>query len=329
MVCHGMATESDDADTTLSPDDAFAVLGNETRMDILQTLAEAEDPLPFSELRERVGVSDSGQFNYHLDRLVGHFLEDTEDGYRLRRAGERIIEAVVSGAVTETPVIESTEVDWPCSQCGAPTEVSYQQERVAASCTECPGLYAGSSETHAVPDELLEHGYLGEASLPPAAIEGRNASEVFRTAISWDFLERIARSKGICPRCSAAIEMTLTVCESHDHGDGICDTCGSRYAVKYECACPNCPHTGEGLLPTALHGNTEVLDFITSHGFDPVTPTEDQWMTMSDSWVEEVLCWDPIEVRITYTLEGHVLSLTVDEGLDVIDVTETQESASG
>lgn len=325
-----MAAGPEDADTTLSPDDAFAVLGNETRMDILQKLAEAEDPLQFSELRERVGVSDSGQFNYHLDKLVGHFIEHTEDGYGLRRAGERIIEAIVSGAVTETPVIDPTPIDWPCSQCGAPVKVSYQQEWMALSCTECEGLYGGSlAADERAPREQLEDGYLGGASLPPAAIKNRSASEVFRTAISWDFLERIARSKGICPRCSAAIEMSLTVCEDHDHGDGICDACGSRYAVKFESACPNCPNTGEGLLPTALHGTTEILDFVTSHGFDPVTPTEDQWMAMTEAWEVEVLSLDPVEVRITYTLEGHVLSLTVDEELNVIDVMETQESVSG
>lgn len=95
-----MAAESDSGGPTLPPDDAFSVLGNETRMEIIQELADASDRLPFSELRDRVGVSDSGQFNYHLDKLVGHFVEDTEDGYGLRRAGERVIEAVVSGAVT-------------------------------------------------------------------------------------------------------------------------------------------------------------------------------------------------------------------------------------
>lgn len=201
-----MTAGTDDRDTTLSPDDAFSVLGNETRMEIIQVLAEATDPLPFSELRERVGVSDCGQFNYHLDKLADHFVENAEDGYSLLRAGQRIIEAVVSGAVTETPIIEPTPVDWPCSQCGAATEVSYQQEWVALSCTECPGLYGeGIVADESAPEEQLEHGYLGGLSLPSAAVQDREVDEVVRTAFAWDFLERMARAHGICPRCAAQV----------------------------------------------------------------------------------------------------------------------------
>jgi DNA-binding transcriptional ArsR family regulator len=48
----------------LSPDAAFSVLGDETRLRILRTLGDATDLLSFSELRERLGRPDSGQFNY-------------------------------------------------------------------------------------------------------------------------------------------------------------------------------------------------------------------------------------------------------------------------
>jgi hypothetical protein len=73
--------------------EAFATLGNETRLSILLALWEAYEPfvatnaVAFSELRERVGMRDSGQFNYHLDKLRGHFVRKTDAGYELRRAG--------------------------------------------------------------------------------------------------------------------------------------------------------------------------------------------------------------------------------------------------
>jgi DNA-binding transcriptional ArsR family regulator len=92
-----------DDSETLSPDAAFATLGSETRFAVLRALAEADDAVSFSALRDRVGMADSGQFNYHLDRLVGHFVERADDGYRLAPAGERVAEAVLSGAVTERP----------------------------------------------------------------------------------------------------------------------------------------------------------------------------------------------------------------------------------
>lgn len=69
--------------------DAFEILGNDTRLAILLALWEAKEPGPpfaepseravsFSELRDRVGVKDSGQFNYNLDKLVGAFIEQAE-----------------------------------------------------------------------------------------------------------------------------------------------------------------------------------------------------------------------------------------------------------
>jgi len=56
-----MTTDADGSESsTLSPDDAFRVLGNETRMEILRALGDADGPLPFSELHDRVGTRDSG-----------------------------------------------------------------------------------------------------------------------------------------------------------------------------------------------------------------------------------------------------------------------------
>lgn len=323
-----MTTVDHGNDATLAPGEAFSVLGNETRMEIVRILAEADDPLAFSELYGRGSATDSGNFTYHLDKLVGHFVEDTDTGYVLRRAGERIVEAIVSGAVTETPVIEPTETEWPCSQCGGPTVVSYRQEWVAASCPNCSGLYGRSSTDDPVPEEQLEQGYLGGSSLPPAGIDGRDAEEVLRTSLTWDFLERISLSNGICPRCSATVERTLTACEDHDASDGLCQECDRRRQDLFTAECPNCPLRVEGLLDTAVHGYTEVLDFVTAHGFNPVVPTAEGWVTITDATEVDVVSIEPLKARITYSLAGHVLSLTVDEELNVIEVTEdNRESA--
>lgn len=73
------------------PTNALTALGNETRVAILQTLAEADDPLPFSELRQRAGVDDPGRFNYHLSMLREYFVREVDGGYALRHAGSRIV----------------------------------------------------------------------------------------------------------------------------------------------------------------------------------------------------------------------------------------------
>ncbi|MEF8859437.1 MAG: helix-turn-helix domain-containing protein, partial [Halolamina sp.] len=178
-----MTTNADTSETMLAPDDAFAVLGNETRMEILQTLGEADEPLPFSELRGRVGMRDSGQFNYHLGKLDGHFIKDTDGGYALGQKGSRVIEAVLSGAVTDTPVLDRTPVDMSCYCCGAtPIEFDYHDERLGVYCSECAGLYDTDGHDHAAEQE---GGFHGHAPIPPAALQDRTPEELILAAITW------------------------------------------------------------------------------------------------------------------------------------------------
>ncbi len=61
--------------------------------------------------------------------VLGHELR-IEIVKRLGRAGERIVEAVLSGAVTDDPVLSRTEIDQSCPYCGAPVEVEYGQEQL-------------------------------------------------------------------------------------------------------------------------------------------------------------------------------------------------------
>lgn len=68
-------------------------IGNEHRISILRELTEADEPLPFSELRRRVGIEDTGQFNYHLTELRGRFVRKSDGRYELGHAGERVIVA--------------------------------------------------------------------------------------------------------------------------------------------------------------------------------------------------------------------------------------------
>jgi hypothetical protein len=291
-------------------------------MGILRTLAEADGTLTFSELYDRSGDIDSGNFTYHLDKLVGHFVHSTDEGYVLRRAGERVIEAVVSGTVTEKPVIEPTQVDWPCSQCGTPMVISYGQGKVMVSCSECSGLYPPDDIHHQLPEEQRDHGFLGWAFLPPVAIKGRDPHEVLQAALAWDFLERIAVSNGICPRCSAVVDRHLSACEHHRTGEELCEVCGNRHQVMLTAEFPACPMESEGILPTAVHGYPVVMEFEASHGFKPVVPTREQWTTMKEVWEVDVPSLDPLRARVTYSLDGDLLEVTVDERLNVVDVTE-------
>jgi DNA-binding transcriptional ArsR family regulator len=113
----------DDSYADLSSAEAFDVLGHETRLDILRTLADRasesaeSSALTFSELREHVDVADSGLFNHHLQRLVGTFVRRTDDGYELGHAGSRI---VARSAGHRGEAFETDRSGTECGVCGEP-----------------------------------------------------------------------------------------------------------------------------------------------------------------------------------------------------------------
>lgn len=297
-----------------SPDDAFNVLGNETRLNILHTLAEDGDPVAFSELRERVGMRDSGQFNYHLNQLVGHFVAQSEDGYALRQPGERVVQAVLSGAVTDEPVIEPTEIDHVCPYCDGACEASYSHGRVELYCTECTGLYGEKTRESVV---ASKYGYLGSITLPPAGVRDRTVDEVVQAATTWSHLELIAQSCDMCPRCSAMLSHSVDICEGHDSTNGSCDQCGNRHGIHVESHCTNCFHLMRGIFGNYLVGTTELLAVVAGHGINPIS----DGIEWGAEWDEEILSTEPFEARFTTDIEDERVSITVGADLTVTDVS--------
>ena len=106
--------------------EAFKLLGDETRLAILLALWEAYDPhakdnsVSFSTLYDRVSIRDSGTFTYHLDKLVGHFVEETDDGYRLRNSGLTIVRAIIAGTGLEDSRLAPTEIPRSCTTVALP-----------------------------------------------------------------------------------------------------------------------------------------------------------------------------------------------------------------
>lgn len=76
----------------IAPDEAFSILGNDIRLDIIRVLWEAgaanqyDDvcsataTMSFTELRRRVDITDNGKFNYHISKLTPHFVRQTDEG---------------------------------------------------------------------------------------------------------------------------------------------------------------------------------------------------------------------------------------------------------
>lgn len=314
-----MPSRTHDGDPRLSPDDAFAALGSEVRIEILQTLGDADEPLSFSELRDSVGVRDAGRFSYHLDKLKGHFVSKESGMYSLRQAGRRVIEAVYSGAVTRAPTTDRTEIDMACPYCEASTEVRFIEERVEAFCTACEGTYGYS----ALEDESVQKGFLGSVLLPPAGIYGRSATEIARAGATWGNLQLLVRASGLCPRCSAPLDISTSVCQDHERSGGLCDRCNQYYAVGHEEHCTNCIFSTAGAIGPALRANADLLAFQLENGLNPVDPDDiTDFLKMMVGYDEEVLSTEPLLAEITFSLDDDSITLTVDDARNVVSVTE-------
>jgi DNA-binding transcriptional ArsR family regulator len=304
--------------TALAPDEAFAVLGDGTRVQVLRALGDVDGALSFSELYDRVDIRDSGNFTYHLEKLQGHFVRKTEEGYALRQAGRRVVEAVLSGAVTDAPVLEPTAVDAPCPHCGGGTEVSYREERLLWRCRECPGSVAGLDATSAA-FGTLPSGTIDLSYLPSAGMQDRTPEEMLEASDTWRTAERVALANGVCPRCSGTVDHSLLVCEDHDAG-GVCEECHNRYAVRVHSRCTICTHQKRGPLMLHLLADPRFRAAFDRRGIDVFAPSLDE----TDAFAmdeEELLGTDPFRARISYTIDGERVALTVDDDLRVVDVT--------
>lgn len=303
-----------EANAAMSPREAFAVLGNETRLEILLTIGQADTPLDFSTIFERVPYEDSSNFSYHLQQLEGHFIVKTERGYALRQAGGRIVQAILSGVVTDYPVIERRPAGQPCFLCGGGMEVSYRQEVMTFYCPDCGGTRSLNSETTgAITDDASD--VVGGLWLPPAGVRNRPADELAHAAEVWTVSKGQAVARNVCPSCSAPLDHDVEVCEEHAAADGRCAACDKRFGVRIHVDCTNCIYRGRSPFTSRLLSNPDLMAFMLEHGIDPIAP-EAFHLSAAD---EEIRSTNPLNVRYTFTVDGESLELTVGEDHTVIE----------
>jgi hypothetical protein len=308
------------SDTTRAVE-AFSLLGHETRLAILLALWDAyvpgpsDDAVSFSELLDRVGIRDSGQFNYHLGKLEGHFVRKTEDGYVLRRAGQKLVRAVIAGAGIEEPSLEPTEIDIECPYCGAQTAILYDDGWLYRVCTECEGAYEG--------DDHQPDGYLTGAALDPAGISNRSLGEMWAAAVTLGHQNMKSMLEGVCPECSGTVDGTLVVCEAHDD-EGVCDNCGRTTAELALLNCQVCKALHAASPSTLVAHHPAVVAFYYERGVAIQYETDGfesakRRVTLTSDHEQELVSTDPHRVLVRVRYAGDVLELTIDEELNVVE----------
>lgn len=305
-------------ESAIRASEAFSVLGNETRLSILLALWEAYDPfaaehsVPFSQLRDSVGIRDSGQFNYHLGKLVGQFIEQSNKGYRLTRAGLTFVQVVVAGTVSRELENTRSEIDESCPRCGATVLVTYGNDEVTVECTECPGFFQSAPNQ---PGHIFQFGF------PPAGFADRTSGDVLRAAFSYQLHRIEAMMDGVCPTCGGRIETWVDLCEDHDVDSGLCDSCGSSFMALARWRCRTCKASMFGPSWEPVLNHPAVVAFYYNHGIEHDHST---WATARRgvACTEELVSTSPFRLRITVEVDDDYLHVTVDEALTVRDIRE-------
>lgn len=258
-----MAEASPDPD----PVSVFSLLGNRTRLSILESLREeatsdgvGRGVVAYSTLRAAVGEPDSGKFNYHLTRLTGHFVEKLPGGYTLREPGKEVVRALRSGTITRTPTFDPVETALSCLRCGGTILASYANGHVFAHCDGCAGLLGF---------EYVPDGTLLAVTFPPAGTEARDLATVVEPA-TLRFEHRVRMmADGLCPECGGTVTATIRECPDHTgSATSLCDRCHTGFAALTVMTCEVCDRRRVVPPAFACTGRDPVADALAAAGVE-------------------------------------------------------------
>lgn len=290
-------------------EDAFTALADSTRLEILRTLWNATDnAATFTELRESVGMRDSGQFNYHLDKLTGRFVNKTEGGYVLTMAGQLVYGSILSGAYSREEAIEPIPLDDPCPACGGARTLSYEEETVTVECDSCD--------------------VTPKAGVPPSVFAGYEREEIPAVANRYFRLLVQQVGNGFCWYCEgkttpSVVPVTGIPGDDSDFPDdsGIPDDGDDLPVVRY--TCERCGMEITVNLGNSLLDHPAVVSFYYDHGINVKETSLWKFATWNTDRTV-IRSRDPFRACVTYHADDETLTLVVDEHNRVVDVERTR-----
>lgn len=271
--------------------EGFELLSNETRIGILRALSERlkEDPddptIGFSDLRRKVGLRDSGNFNYHLSQLEGHFVEKTETGYRIAPAGLQVLAAIIAGTYSEGDDLGPVEITDDCPACGERLSARYRDNLLEVSCPN-------------------EHRFVN--AIPPGAIDGRDLPEILRLMTLETQQQMELAVHGICPYCMGRLEWSIDP-EPEGPFPEFGNQCG-RCGVKV-----NIP------VVACLLAHPKVISFYANHDIN--VRERPLWAKEFFQTMEVEIESDPVTVTVEIQIDGDELSATIAQDLSILDIS--------
>lgn len=277
--------------------DAISSLGNSKRLQMLLALDEVErehherrHTKTFTELYEAVDIESSSQFSYHLNRLVGQFVSETPNGYRLTYSGTKIVRVIRSGVYETTSAFADREVSGACLFCDETTLLAtLDSDQFRIRCTSC--------------DAVLVTDFC-----PESQTRGRTPTGIIESYCSRIWSVYVQLRGGICPECFGPVETVVSQYEHSGNAQYIhnssCRECQFLVSMPVE-------------VPVAFH--PAVLSLFWDHGVSilDVPLWEFYEYITSDVIGMEVVSEDPFDACFTVTLDDDTLSLRMDDSVTV------------
>lgn len=301
--------------------EAFALLGNETRLAILLALWKMYDPhaedntVAFSQIYDRVDYDDPGSFRYHLKQLDGHFIRQRAEGegYELRTPGLKFVQVVIAGAGVQDGTPAPTVIDHDCPFCEAQTAISYRDGLVVQVCTACDG----------VTDENVP-GFLSAVPFDPAGVADRTPEEIRAASRVAAWRQTQLMFEGLCPACSGRVTSWIECCLDHD-STGVCEKCRMQFAAVARFQCQVCKNHNVSSPAALAMMHSDVMAFYATHDVSTRVHADDfetvrtVFDLMRDHEVT-VLATEPPRATVTAAVDNDEITLTFDENASVVDV---------
>ena len=189
---------------------------DETRLRIVATLAReqagnGDAAIGFADLRRAVGVEDSGNFSYHLNRLSDRFVVRTDEGYVLTAAGTHVASILISDAWSDA-ADDPQPTSFDCAVCGDPIRVQTGPGRVAFEC---------------------KNGHGSREAWVPATVLLRGSDYALQQVTSQMYNDLEVAATGACARCYQTVSWSTDSVPTAQGGVlavADCTACGMVYS---------------------------------------------------------------------------------------------------
>lgn len=291
--------------------ESIEALANQQRLEILVALAEQKyedgaetSTMSFTQLYDAVSCRSTSQFSYHLKQLVGKFVVETQNGYQLTYAGDKVRRAVFSGLYESSHTFGPVAVEGACPNCSAQSLSAYStDDRFTIECREC--------KTPIVSDLF-----------PRSIAQGRSTREIIDSFGYGIWAKYIFVRGDVCPECYGRLDTAVQQVER-----------GERPMTVSVSECRQCWFTVYLPIDVVVAFHPVVIEAFWQHGVSllDIPLWELFEYTTTETWNTTVMAEEPFSASVEIVLNETEIRLSVDHqhSVAVLEKIDRRSSEGG